>query len=252
MSDTVYFVSDTHFRYHSAEDKEREKRDLFLRFLESCDGASRLYLLGDIFDFWFEYRSAMPPFYNDILEGLSTLAESGTRIFMTGGNHDYWIGDFISGAVGMEILGTETTHSIQGRTITMTHGDLLLPGDHGYKLLKTMIRSRAVISLARMVPPDLLYAFAGRFSKASKSITHKKTESYAESVSSIARERFFNNGNDVFIMGHIHLPMIRSYDDKSLIILGDWVEHSSYLRLEDGNFYLESFQRDGKRLIEKR
>ncbi|MBN2185327.1 MAG: UDP-2,3-diacylglucosamine diphosphatase [Candidatus Krumholzibacteriota bacterium] len=252
MSDTVFFVSDTHFKYHSAGKKEREKRRLFLSFLESCSGASRVYLLGDIFDFWFEYRSAAPLFYFDILQGLFKLAGSGTKIFMTGGNHDYWLGDFLPRVIGVEILEAETTESIQGHMITMTHGDMLLPGDHGYKLLKTLIRSRFAIGLAKVLPPDLLYAFAGKVSKMSKSITHKKTEFFAESVSSIAKEKFFNNGNDIFIMGHVHLPIMRHFDDKSLIILGDWVEHASYLRLEDGVFSLESYQRDGKRLIEKR
>ena len=252
MSDTVFFVSDTHFKYHSTGEKEREKRNLFLRFLETCTGASRVYLLGDIFDFWFEYRSAVPSFYYDILHGLYKLAEAGTRIFMTGGNHDYWLGDFLPDVIGVEILEDETTESIQGHSITMTHGDMLVPGDYGYRVLKTLTRSRFAVNLARALPPDLLYALARGVSRTSKSITNKKTGFFAETISSVAREKFFNNGNDVFIMGHVHMPMMRHYDDKTLIILGDWVEHTSYLRLEEGVFSLESFQSEGKRLIEKR
>ncbi|MBN2070939.1 MAG: UDP-2,3-diacylglucosamine diphosphatase [Candidatus Krumholzibacteriota bacterium] len=240
MSDTVIFVSDTHFN-RNRDEKEREKRRRFLRFLESCAGISRIYLLGDVFDFWFEYRHAVPSFYYDILEGFFKLSRSGTKIFMTGGNHDFWLGNFLPEVIGIEILGQETTETIQGHSITMTHGDMLMPGDHGYKALKALIRNRLVIRLAKLLPPDLLYSFAGRFSITSKSITHRKTRLFAEKVSSLAKDSCFNNGNDVFIMGHIHMPLLRRYDDRTFIILGDWVEHSSYLRLEDGRFSLESF-----------
>lgn len=250
MKDTVYFVSDTHFKYHSSDDHEREKRSAFLGFLEMCRGASRLYLGGDIFDFWFEYGSVIPGFYHDILCGLSTLRASGTEIFITGGNHDHWFGPWLKERIGVELLGRYTTIELQGRRIVLTHGDLEMPGDYGYKILKTIIRCRPVVFLARLVHPDILFSFARWFSRASKGITHRRTVRYADSVTAAAEERFFSDGNDVFIMGHIHLPRMRRFGEKTFVILGDWESHRSYLRLEDGELSLESYQSDGKTVIE--
>ncbi len=246
MNDTVFFVSDTHFKYHSDGKEESKKRKLFLEFLESCGEASRLYLLGDIFDFWFEYKSVIPRFYNDILSGLKSLADTGTDIYIIGGNHDHWFGSFLPDMIGITILPPEATHELQGHTVTMTHGDTLMPRDYGYKVLKAFIGNRFVVSLARLVHPDLMYTFARRFSKTSKSITNRKTRRYAETVASIAERSFFNNGNDVFVMGHIHLPVIQRFPGKMFVILGDWVDHFTYLKLENGEFSLEAFKATGK------
>lgn len=253
MDERIIFLSDTHFTYHSIGDTERKKRDRFLRFLESIDGVRSLFLVGDIFDFWFEYRSAVPPFYHDILEGLHTLKSGGTSILITGGNHDHWLGRHLSDDLGFTILPPLSTHTLQGRTITVTHGDTLLPGDFGYKTLKACIRSRPVIALARLVHPDLLYAFARRFSRASKTITHKKTARSAQILSGRAEDSFFRWGNDIFVMGHIHYPQLIRFGRKVFVMLGDWVEHFSYLALENGEATLERYSDDGENtLIENR
>ncbi|RKZ07258.1 hypothetical protein DRQ05_03420, partial [bacterium] len=91
----VIFLSDTHFKHRVATDDERRKRRLFTSFIDDLEGLSRLYLLGDIFDFWFEHKGKEPGYYKDILRALSKLRNSGTRIFIIGGNHDYWLGNYI-------------------------------------------------------------------------------------------------------------------------------------------------------------
>jgi len=171
---------------------------------------------------------------------------------MTGGNHDFWLGPYFSETLGFTILPSITTQTLQGRTITLTHGDMLLPCDYAYKTLKTIIRSRPVVALARLLHPDTLYGFALRFSKASKGITQKKTERSKNTVVSLAENSFFRWGNDVFVMGHIHFPCIERFGDKVLVILGDWEDHFSYLRLDEGRFYLERYSAAEKTLIEKR
>lgn len=252
MNDTVYFLSDTHFTYHSRASRERENRGGFLRFLEEIRGSGRLYLLGDIFDFWFEYRSVVPRYYPDIVAGLASLRSSGTRILLMGGNHDHWFGDYLRDAAGAEILSDPTVHELQGRRILLTHGDSLMPGDRGYKALKAVIRSRPAVALARMVHPDLLYAFAAAFSRSSKSITHRKTLAWADALTAIAEAEFFGRGNDAVVMGHVHLPRLRRFGERTFVILGDWETHRSHLRLSGGEFSLESFQNEGKTLIENR
>ena len=245
MSDTVYFLSDAHFKYSKQDPLESTKRALFRNFLLSIEGASRLYLVGDIFDFWFEYHSVIPKYYGDVLDAIGRLAGSGTEVFITGGNHDHWFGSYLPDTLGVKILPSATVHEIQGRRVMITHGDNLLPGDYGYKVLKVVIRSRPVVAIAKLFHPDLLYAFAGAFSKTSKGLTHGWTGRCAERLVAMAPDNFFNEGNDAFVMGHVHLPRLNDFDGKTFIILGDWETHFSYARLEGGHFTLESYQSEG-------
>ncbi len=252
LKKSVFFVSDTHFTYHTADADERKKRALFLDFLERISGARRLYLVGDTFDFWFEYRSVIPKYYGDILHGLLTVRRNGTEVCITGGNHDHWFGSYITDTLGVTVLPTLTTHRLQGKTITVTHGDTLLPGDYAYKTLKTIIRSRPAIELSRLIHPDILYRFARWFSQSSQKMNGKKTERFAWVMCERAPDNFFHWNNDVFIMGHIHYPLMKHYDDKTFVILGDWVSHYSYLRLDGGELFLEYYNPDEKTLIENR
>jgi UDP-2,3-diacylglucosamine hydrolase len=252
VRDSIIFLSDTHFSYHTDDEKERKKQARFLEFLRSIEGIGDLYLLGDIFDFWFEYRSAIPKYYHDILDGLGRLRKSGSRISIMGGNHDYWLGSYISDKLGLEVLPQIITRELQGRMITMTHGDMLLPGDLGYKTLKAFIRNRFVISVARLLHPDLLYGFARNFSRASKGVTHKKTERVAAKLIEIAPDRFFEWSNDTFVMGHVHLPRMERFGEKTFVMLGDWEEHFSYLLLEGGNLSLEYYRPEAPTVSDSR
>ncbi len=252
MRETVFFVSDTHFRFDGLGADERAKRDLFISFLAGLEGASRLYLLGDIFDFWFEYRSVVPRYYRDVLDALSSLRRSGTGIYIAGGNHDFWLGSFVSETLGFTILPPFATHTIQGIKVTMTHGDELLPGDYGYKLLKAVIRSRPAVAAARAVHPDLLYAFARRFSRASKGFTEKKTERAAKTLLAMAENSFFRWGNDAFVTGHIHRPCIERFGERTFVILGDWERNFSYLEMREGRLSLKFYKPIENTLIEKR
>jgi UDP-2,3-diacylglucosamine hydrolase len=250
--DSVFFLSDAHFKYDASSPAERLKRERFISFIAGIDGASRLYLLGDIFDFWFEYASVVPRYYGDILDALSSLRNSGTEIYMAGGNHDFWLGSHLSGTLGFTILPLRATHTIQGVTVTMTHGDDLLPGDRGYKLLKAVIRSRPAVAAARAMHPDLLYAFARSFSRASKGITSKKTERAAKTLLSMAEGAFFTGGNDAFVMGHIHYPCIERFGERTFAIIGDWERNFSYLEMRGGLFSLKFYRPGEKTLSENR
>lgn len=252
LKETVFFISDTHFKFESESAEEQTKKARFTGFLADIQGASRLYLLGDIFDFWFEYRSVVPRYYHDIIDALSALKNSGTEIFLAGGNHDFWFGPYVSTSLGFHLLSPLATHEIQGKRITMTHGDTLLPGDIAYKTLKTIIRSRPLIALAQTIHPDLLYGFAKVFSRASKQITEKKTERYARALLAMAPDAFFKWNNDAFIMGYIHYPSLTTFDDKTFVILGDWERHCSYVELADGRLTLRFYRPAENTLTENR
>jgi len=253
MSGPIFFISDTHFRYHKIGEKEIIKRKRFFKFLKEIRGASRLYLVGDIFDFWFEYKSSIPKYYWDILYNLQMLREDGTSIYITGGNHDCWLGPFIENEMGFEILPHVSTHKLQGKTITITHGDTLMPGDRKYKILKKVISNPFIITLAKMLHPDILFRFAGWFSSASKEDTEENTESWANRLAELAEDSFFKWEKDSFVMGHIHKPLLKHIGNKTFVILGDWERQSSYLRLENGVFSASNYNNEEvNTLIEKR
>lgn len=252
MKRSAYFLSDAHFTFDAEAADERFRRDRFISFLGGIGGAERLYLLGDIFDFWFESRRFVPPFYGDILDALGALRTGGTAIFMAGGNHDWWLGDHIAGTLGFTVLPPVATHEIQGLRVTMTHGDTLLPGDIAYKALKAVIRSRPVVAFAGAVPPALLCGFARRFSRASKGVTSKRTERSARALAAMAPSSFFKWGNDLFVMGHVHRPCLERFDGRTFAIIGDWERHFSYLAIEDGEISLRRYREGEATRIENR
>ena len=248
----MIFVSDTHFKYRDRSAEEKMKKATFLDFLAGLEGTSRLYLVGDIFDFWFEYRSVVPRYYRDVLDALSALKRGGTEIFLSGGNHDFWYGSFISETLGFTVLPQLAVHDLQGRRVAITHGDDLLPRDFAYKTLKALIRSRGVIALAGAVHPDILFAFAESFSKASKGVTEGRTERSARALLEMAPRSCFKWGNDTFVMGHIHYPVLERFGDKVFVILGDWEKHFTYGRLEAGELTLERYKPRPDTFNEKR
>lgn len=252
MDKTYFFVSDTHFKYNDTSRAELKKREIFFEFLKEIKGAAGLYLVGDIFDFWFEYRYSFPGQYFDICRNLNALRESGTEIFITGGNHDYWLGHFISDIIQIHILPELSIHELQGRRIAITHGDMLIPGDRGYKILKKVIRNRLIIRLARMVHPDILFGFARKFSSTSKEITPDRTDYWAARVTDMAEEMFFRWNNDIFIMGHIHKNVLKSFGKRTFGIPGGCEGRFTYLFLNGGELMSGYYSEEGKTFIEKR
>jgi UDP-2,3-diacylglucosamine hydrolase len=252
MDGPIFFVSDTHFKVNGSSADERRKRVSFIDFLSRIDGAKRLYLVGDIFDFWFEYRSVVPRHYHEILEAVSSLKRGGTDIYLTGGNHDFWFGSYMTDALGFTILPPLAVQELQGKRIVITHGDALIPHDIAYKALKAVIRSHPVIALARAVHPDILFAFARQFSKASKGITEKQTERCARLLRAMAPTSFFRWDNDIFVMGHVHYPCIDTFGQKVFVILGDWEEHCSYGELSGGTISLKYYRPRETTLTENR
>jgi UDP-2,3-diacylglucosamine hydrolase len=236
----ITFVSDTHFKDRRTDDENR-RRASFLEFLDRIPEGGALFLLGDIFDFYFEFRSSVYKNYFDIFDGIYRVGRRGVEIHFIGGNHDSWTGSFISSELGAEVHREEALFEAQGRRLLCAHGDLHLPGDFGYKALKSVIRNPFVVQVAGLVHPDLLAALARGVSKGSKKVTRVIQRPLAEKLSRIAFDTYFGSENDVFIMGHVHFPIHVEKDGKDFVILGDWLEHYSYAVLEGGRIEIKKF-----------
>lgn len=205
-------------------------RDDFVDFTRHWRGRTDLLLInGDLFDFWFEYRSAVPSQHFQVLRALADLRESGVRIVLIGGNHDAWGGPFLEGDIGIELFDGPLELSLSGRRAFVAHGDGLGPGDLGYKLLKRTLRSRVARGAMRLIHPDLAQGIAGRVSRTHerRDPTHPRVQERARVLEDFAVELLRSRTElDLVVLGHCHVPQVRRVDDRGYYVnSGDWVVH---------------------------
>ena len=239
-SSEIFFVADSHFRDRRLPG-EAERRDRFIQFLLGVPKGAALFLLGDIFDFYFEYATVVPKRYFDIFYALNSCRSRGVEVHFLGGNHDYWFGDFIGRDLGMYVHNDDFLIEGQGRKIRCTHGDLLVPDDRGYRTLRSILRNPFLIKTATLLHPDLLSGIARRVSGG----TNKKRKAQKETANRLANaagDNCYRWGNDAFVMGHIHYPLHRVHDGRDFVIVGDWIDNFSFAKLADGKISLEIFK----------
>jgi len=236
--EAVFFFSDAHL---GAESKEREasRESRLHAFLDSvAERATALYVVGDLFDFWFEYRSAIPSRHFHTLCALGRIRRAGIPIVYLGGNHDFWIGRFLRDELGIEVREGALELEIQGRRLWVHHGDGLIGGDLGYKVLKRVLRNPACIGLYRLLHPDLGIPLAGWVSGRSRHSRDARTLDGPRLVREIAAPRFAE-GHDAVIIGHFHHVYEHREAGRDFVVLGDWIRHFSYAVLEGGVLKLE-------------
>ena len=234
----VVFFSDAHLGAESsAREADRERR--LHAFLRSLAGRiSRLVIVGDLFDFWFEYHSAIPRRYFSTLELLGRLRSDGVAMDYLNGNHDFWLGPFLSRDLGIATHHGSMTLSESGRRIWLHHGDGLIAGDHGYRALKRVLRHPASIALYRLVHPDLGIPLARWVSSGSRHAQGQRPLEAERLWNEVARPRF-DEGYDAVILGHFHHAYERREGGRELFVLGDWIRHFTYLTLENGRLSME-------------
>lgn len=232
----VYFVSDAHFSARASV-AEREKRRRFLRFLEGLAGAAHLYIVGDLFDFWFEYRRVQPAGFAEILHPLRALALAGTPVTLIGGNHDYWLGPHLVDDYGLRLAPDGLVAEHQGRRLRIDHGDESLSGDRGYLALKAVIRQPAFIATARLLHPDFTFWAADRLSHTSRWLEDRE-EARGQRARPLRLSRLLDERIDGLVFGHLHLGFHWRYRQWDLVCLGDWIRRFSYARLAGGELQL--------------
>jgi UDP-2,3-diacylglucosamine hydrolase len=233
----VYFISDIHLGVGDAV-KERRKMGLLLSLLDDV-AAERgdLYIVGDLFDFWYEYRSVVPRGYHALYTALERLSHAGSKVTYLAGNHDFAIGDFFSSDLGVIVVRDDLAFSAQGRRFYLFHGDGLASKDGGYRLLKRVLRSPLSQRLYRALHPDLGFGIARRFSHTSRDYTSGRDFGESDGMR-VEAERRIAAGADVVIMGHRHVPRIEHIGTGVYINLGDWIGHYTYAVCRDGEIAL--------------
>jgi len=235
----IYFISDLHLGLYPPE-KSIEREKFVVQWLGSVkDNMSELYLLGDIFDFWHEYRHVIPRGHTRFLGKLAELSDSGVKLHFFTGNHDVWVYDYLPGEIGLKLYRKQQIRDINGLRFFIAHGDGLGPGDGGYKFLKSLFTNRVLQWLFARIHPNAALAFGRWWSKNSRYAKGIVAEPYRGDENEFqivfARQTIKREHFDYFIFGHRHIPFdVKIGEATRVINLGDWISHFSYA-VWDGN-----------------
>ena len=243
----IYFASDFHLGVpNHVESLEREKK--IIQWLDSIKPeAKSIYLLGDIFDFWFEYKTVVPKGFVRLLGKLAELTDNGTDIYLIRGNHDLWMYDYLPKEVGVQIIDDKTILEENGKRIFLAHGDGLGPGDFGYKIIKKIFSNSLCQWLFARIHPNFGFGIAHFWSKRSRLVNNKNHEEFLgenkEWLISYCKQNQKENPVDFYIFGHRHLPLQITIDQSSEYInLGDWIQYFSYAQFDGENLELKYYQ----------
>lgn len=209
------------------------------------DGVERIIILGDLFDFWFEYRHVIFSGYFDILRTFARMRDRGIAFHLICGNHDFWAGRFLHDHLGFEIHSDTAMMDFDGRRVLFVHGDGFNPKDAGYRLYKRIARNRVVVRLFAMLHPDLAMGIARRVSRTSRRLTRVDDPTKGSEARALAAhaQRILAEGQaDIIMAGHAHAPAMMDFPTPNghglYINTGDWMYHRSYVIHENGQFHL--------------
>ena len=247
-SKKIFFLSDFHLGAPThATSLLREKK--IIRFLDEIkESAAQIFILGDLFDFWFEYKRVVPRGYVRILGKLAELTDSGIIIHFFVGNHDMWMKDYFQHELNIQVYHEPAPFVFHNKKFLIGHGDGLGPGDHKYKFIKKVFRSPVSQWLFGILPPAIGIGMADFFSRKSRAKTGQTDEIFLgeekEWLIIYCKDVLHKDFYDYFIFGHRHLPIEFSLNDKSRYVnLGDWIKYNSYAVLEDGNLALKYYDK---------
>lgn len=248
---TYYFASDFHLGAPDRRESLVREKKVVAWLDEVRHDADGIFILGDVFDFWFEYKTVVPRGFVRLLGKLAEIADSGIPIHWYTGNHDMWIFDYIPEETGVIIHREPNTRTLNGKECFIGHGDGLGPGDRGYKFIKKVFRSRLSQWIFARLHPNFGIGMANYFSGKSRTATGDSDKIFLgkeqEWLAIYAEEVSKEKPIDYFIFGHRHLPMHLHLDSGAEYFnLGDWINNFSYGILDETGFKIKGFGTDPK------
>ena len=246
-SKRIYFCSDNHLGSPNRNlSLEREK--IFITWLDQIKtDAQAIFFLGDLFDFWFEYKKVVPKGFTRLFGKLAELSDSGIDLFFFVGNHDCWIGNYFEDELGVNVFHKKVDLNIDNYNILIGHGDGLGPGDNKYKFLKLLFRNPILKKLFSFIHPDIGISLGSFLSQKNKILSGSEKVFESED-----KEMLFSYCKDVlktkyyhfFIFGHRHVPLELDLGNNSKYFnTGDWITHFSYLVYDGNSFNLNYFNK---------
>lgn len=243
----IFFASDFHLGVPNYESSLLREKKICLWLDTIKDKAAELYLVGDVFDFWFEYKHVVPKGYIRLLGKLAELSDNGTKITLFKGNHDMWTFGYLEKELNAVVVSDELEFTNNGKRFYIHHGDGLGPGDYGYKLIKRIFRSKISIKLFGFLHPFLGIGIANYFSKKSRLSKKNQDKIYLgddkEFIIIYCKELLKRNKIDFFVCGHRHLAQeLMLNQDSKYINLGEWVNDFTYAEFDGINLELKHFK----------
>lgn len=243
----IYFASDQHFGAPTPElSAPREQR--FVKWLDEIkQDADVLFLVGDLFDFWFEYKTVVPRGFVRVLGKLAELKERGIEIHFFVGNHDLWMDDYFEKELGIPIYHRPQEFTFNGKSFLIGHGDGLGPGDKGYKRMKKVFTNPLSKWLFRWLHPDVGVKLAQYLSVKNKLISGDEDVKFLgeenEWLVLYSKRKLETKHYDYLIFGHRHLPMvIKVGPDSEYVNLGDWIIYFTYAVFDGNTFELKKYE----------
>ena len=242
----IYFISDVHLG-SSALKNNKERERWFADWLDFISkDVSELYLMGDIFDFWFEYKKVVPRGFTRILGRLADLSDKGVSIHFFTGNHDLWIFDYLPEEIGLTLHRKEFVTQINGKNFFLAHGDGLDQKDRGYKLLKKIFNNRSFQWIFARLHPDFALTLAHAWSKSNRLSKLDEKEEFKvknECMYRFAQNYLEKEWIDYFIFGHRHrMADVEIERGSRFILLGEWITNFSYGTFDGKTFMLNKFR----------
>ena len=242
----IYFASDFHLGAPNPEESlKREKRIVaWLNFIEP--EAKEIFLVGDIFDFWFEYKRAIPKGFVRLQGKIAELTDKGIPVHIFTGNHDMWIFDYLPKELGVSLYREPITRTFGNKKFFIGHGDGLGPGDRGYKFLKKVFASKFCQWCFARLHPNFGIWLADRSSKTSRAATAKDDEKFLgeenEWLAIFAKETLKKEHFDYFVFGHRHLPLeLQVGENSTYFNLGEWINYYTYLVFDGETCEMKTF-----------
>lgn len=246
----IYFASDFHLGIPNKE-KSLEREKLIVQWLDEVKkDAAEIYLMGDMFDFWFEYKTAVPKGFTRLLGKIAEICDAGTPVSVFTGNHDMWMFDYLRDELGVNIYRKPVTREFSGKRFFLAHGDGLGPGDHGYKFIKKVFANPLCQWLFARIHPNTGIGIANFWSRRSRMANGHKDEFKGEDneylvhfVKGVLKKEHY----DYFIFGHRHLPLELQIGNSWYINLGEWVNYSTYAVFDGNKLELKHYKQPAAR-----
>ncbi|MFM7015110.1 MAG: UDP-2,3-diacylglucosamine diphosphatase [Bacteroidota bacterium] len=243
----IYFISDFHLGVPNDKDS-RKREDKIVTWLNSIHhDVQILYLMGDVFDYWFEYKEVVPRGYVRLLGKLAELSDAGVEMHYFTGNHDMWVFDYLPKEIGLQIHRAPIQKEYNNKKFFLGHGDGLGPGDFGYKFIKKVFANKLAQWFFARVHPNTGIGLMKFFSRKSRIATGTSDEVYLgddkEWLMIFCREVLQKEHYDYFIFGHRHMPLDKQLNGQSRYInLGEWINHFTYAVFDGQELLLKKFE----------
>lgn len=242
----IYFISDFHLGVPNQADS-RKREDKIVAWLNSIrNDVQILFLMGDVFDYWFEYKEVVPRGYVRLLGKLAELSDAGVEMHYFTGNHDMWVFDYLPKEIGLQIHRAPIQREYNGKKFFLGHGDGLGPGDYGYKFIKKVFANKLAQWFFARIHPNAGIGLMKFFSRKSRIATGTSDDVYLgddkEWLMIYSREVLQKEHYDYFIFGHRHMPLDIALSDNSRYInLGEWINHFTYAVYDGQELQLKKY-----------